>query len=147
MVSTYLWTNCGGDGDTSHSRRAGYAIDVRDGSVDGNTGHYSPFFNSQIRYRDDNILKLRFPEISDACQIAVEAHKMAVEIYPWCPAIGWDCMIDEDGQMVFFEGNQASYRLPRRIFMCFDNLVDFLREFFWPFDDLYSVQPFENLVM
>ena len=31
-------------------------------------------------------------------------------IYDWCRVIGWDCMINENGEPVFFEGNMASHR-------------------------------------
>ena len=30
--------------------------------------------------------------------------------YEWCRVIGWDCMINENGDPVFFEGNMASHR-------------------------------------
>lgn len=61
--------------------------------------------------------------------------------YNWCPGIGWDCMLDEEEKIVFFEGNQASNRLPRLMFMNLSNLMEFITDFFWPFDDQYSVQP------
>ena len=61
--------------------------------------------------------------------------------YDWCPGIGWDCMFDDAGEIVFFEGNQATNRFPRVMFLTYGNLMNFLMEFFWPFDDAYSVQP------
>ena len=59
----------------------------------------------------------------------------------WCPAVGWDFMLDDKEEIVYFEGNQASYRIPRIIFFNFNNMIDFFTDIFWPFDDKYSVQP------
>lgn len=79
--------------------------------------------------------------IAEACKTAVECHKLVNEQYDWCPGIGWDCMLDENEEITFFEGNQASNRLPRLMFLNFSNLMDFIYDFFWPFDDELSVQP------
>lgn len=80
-------------------------------------------------------------QIAQACEHAVQAHKLVNERYGWVPSLGWDCMLDEDNEMLWFEGNQASNRLPRVFFINFWNLIDLLRDFFWPFDDKYNVQP------
>ena len=42
---------------------------------------------------------------------------------PWLRMIGWDCIMarGEDAP-VFFEGNYAQMRLPRRVFLSWENL-------------------------
>ena len=80
-------------------------------------------------------------KIEEACKLVIAAHKVVNQRYNWCPGIGWDYMLDENDEIVFFEGNQASGRTPSVMFLTWSNFVDFMRDFFWPFDDEYSVQP------
>lgn len=39
--------------------------------------------------------------------------------------VGWDCMLMKNGEMVFFEGNFAAARIPRRMFLAAENLIEF----------------------
>ena len=40
----------------------------------------------------------------------IDSRHLRENIYEWCRVIGWDCMINENGDPVFFEGNMASHR-------------------------------------
>ena len=40
-----------------------------------------------------------------ACEKAVAAHKKSGA--KWLVAVGWDCMVMNDNEVVFFEGNFA----------------------------------------
>lgn len=44
-------------------------------------------------------------------------------------------MIDENDQLVFFEGNQSTGRLYGVMFLNLGNFMEFITDFFWPFDD------------
>lgn len=50
-------------------------------------------------------------------------------------------MLTNENKFVFFEGNFAGQRTPRQMFINFDNLKDFIKYFFWPFDQKHSIQP------
>ena len=50
-------------------------------------------------------------------------------------------MIDDEGELLWFEGNQATNRLPRILGLAMGNLWDLHNHFFWPFDDSKNVQP------
>jgi len=132
-----MWADC--DEDTSHTCSNGYAIDVWDGRVVGGIGQYSAHFNNDKKEGKLNgkIIK----KIEEACKVIVASHKMLNKTCKWCPAVGWDFMLDDKEEIVYFEGNQASYRIPRIIFFNFNNMIDFFTDIFWPFDDKYSVQP------
>jgi hypothetical protein len=68
----------------------------------------------------------------------VEAHKN-IE-HKWLTAVGWDMMVMED-ELVFFEGNFAGARTPRRIFLSFSNLLEFMTNYFWPFGSENNITP------
>jgi hypothetical protein len=133
VLSSLLWTDCG-ESDTSHGCNSGFAIDAATGKICGGIGHYTAFFADEKNFKKEMIGKT-IPLIAEACKSAVAAHKIMNQKYNWCPAVGWDCMYDESGKVVFFEGNQASNRLPRVMFLNLSNLMDFMCDFFWPFDD------------
>jgi hypothetical protein len=43
--------------------------------------------------------------------------------------IGWDAMISHGGPPVFFEGNYAQMRTPRRVFLTWETMWHCLRTF------------------
>ena len=45
-------------------------------------------------------------------------------------------MVMKNGEVVFFEGNFAAARIPRRMFLAPQNLHEFIRMFAWPFGSL-----------
>lgn len=61
--------------------------------------------------------------------------------YKWLTAVGWDCMIMKGDEVVFFEGNFAGARTPRRMFMSFSHFWAFTTSMFWPFGSGNSVRP------
>ena len=54
--------------------------------------------------------------------LMVKAHEHAMAEQPWLKMIGWDAMLAHGGPPVFFEGNYAQMRLPRRVFLSWENL-------------------------
>jgi hypothetical protein len=80
----------------------------------------------------------KFPGVKKACESAVAAHK---EIdHKWLTVVGWDMMVQED-DIVFFEGNFAGARAPRRIFLSLSTLLEFMTNYFWPFDSKNCITP------
>jgi len=73
-----------------------------------------------------------------ACAAAIKAHEN-IE-YKWLTVVGWDCMIMEE-EMVFFEGNFAGARVPRRMFLNLATLYYFVVDYFWPFGTGNSARP------
>lgn len=133
VISVLLWADC--TTDSSHSTRAGYTIDLETERVVASTGWYSPFFATM----KTPLIGTKYEGVKKACESAVAAHKN-IE-YKWLTAIGWDCMIMKDDEVVFFEGNFAGARTPRRMFLSFSNLKGFLTQLFWPFGKGNSVTP------
>eukprot|EP00754_Rhynchopus_humris_P008686 Rhum_TRINITY_DN13808_c0_g2::Rhum_TRINITY_DN13808_c0_g2_i1::g.64617::m.64617 len=124
VLSCLLWTDC--TTDSSHSCRAGYIIDVDTETITAPAGWYSPFFAKM----DAPLIGTKVPGIKDACETAVAAHQGVKE--QWLTAVGWDAMIMED-QVVFFEGNFAGARTPRRMFLSWRCLTEFIWNYAWPF--------------
>ena len=56
---------------------------------------------------------------------AVAAHSKSD--LPWLTTVGWDAMLTNEGA-VFFEGNVAAYRTPRRVFLSDECTTAFLAE-------------------
>ena len=113
VASCLLWTDCASW--TSHSCTAGYTIDVESETIVSGVPWYSAAFaqggDAQQALR---LLGQRVPGVHKACNDAINAH--AASDLPWLTSVGWDAMITDDGP-VFFEGNLASMRAPRRIFL------------------------------
>ena len=105
MLTALLWTDC--ETWSSHSCQAGYLCDVETESVVTPTAWYSPYFAKQ----KSNLAGLKLPGLKEACVKAVKAHE-ASEL-SWLTTIGWDAMLTDSG-VLFFEGNVAAYRTPRR---------------------------------
>ena len=64
----------------------------------------------------------KLPGVAKACQLMVEAHRSAMIEQPWLKMIGWDAILAHGGPAVFFEGNYAQMRLPRRVFLSWETL-------------------------
>ena len=62
----------------------------------------------------------------EACAKAVAAHELSN--LPWLATVGWDAMLTDEGA-VFFEGNVAAYRTPRRMFLSPAALDEFFAEY------------------
>ena len=64
----------------------------------------------------------KLPGLRGAVELAIEAHRDALRELPWLRMVGWDLMLTDNGP-VFFEGNFAQMRLPRRVFLTWDTLL------------------------
>ena len=85
------------------------------GKFTGGICHYTTHFNTaEARKACADWVGVDAPKLQEACETAIKAHKVVNEHYNWVPSLGWDCMLDEEGDLVWFEGNQASNRLPVR---------------------------------
>jgi hypothetical protein len=77
------------------------------------------------------LIGTKFPGVKQACELCVKAHRDIK--YKWLTAVGWDLMVMDNDELVFFEGNFAGARTPRRIFLSLDNFIEFMYNYFWPF--------------
>eukprot|EP00756_Hemistasia_phaeocysticola_P037043 Hpha_TRINITY_DN16676_c1_g2::TRINITY_DN16676_c1_g2_i1::g.182825::m.182825 len=125
VLSVLLWCDC--ETSSSHSCRAGYIVDVETEKIVGPARWYSPYFAKQATPLVGQTLK----GVRQAALKAVDAHR-AIE-YKWLTAVGWDCMINNESDIVFFEGNFAGARTPRRIFLNWSCLYEFVSSWAWPF--------------
>jgi len=132
VLSVLLWADC--TTGSSHSTRAGYTVDVKTETVQDACGWYSTYFTTM----DTPLLGMKIDGIKRACAAAVQAHKN-IE-HKWLTAVGWDCMVIED-ELVFFEGNFAGARTPRRIFLGSAHMKNFISNFYWPFGSGSNVTP------
>lgn len=132
VLSVLLWADC--TTGSSHSTRAGYTIDVETETVQDACGWYSTFFTSMAT----PLKGMKIDGIKKACAAAVQGHKN-IE-HKWLTVVGWDCMVMED-EVVFFEGNFAGARTPRRIFLSFSHFKEFICSYFWPFGNGNSSTP------
>ena len=65
------------------------------------------------------------PGIKQAVRDCVRAHEnMGLD---WMPMVGWDCVLTNK-DAVFFEGNFAAQRLPRRIFLSWKLMFAFFTQ-------------------
>lgn len=117
VLTCLLWTDC--DGWSSHYCHAGYLCDVMSEEVVGPAKWYSQHFADQ----ENACLGLKLPGLRDACAKAIAAHE-ACDL-GWLTTIGWDAMLTDDGA-VFFEGNVAGQRTPRRMFLSSTNFAAFI---------------------
>eukprot|EP00659_Diplonema_papillatum_P022207 gene22207-34080_t len=132
ILSCLLWTDC--TTSSSHSCRAGYTIDVETETITAAAAWYSPFFATM----DTPLIGTQMHGVRQACITAVAAHRALGE--KWLTAVGWDAMIMED-ELVFFEGNFAGARTPRRIFLSLECVLEFIGTFAWPFGKGRSMRP------
>eukprot|EP00041_Stephanoeca_diplocostata_P000575 m.15425 g.15425 ORF g.15425 m.15425 type:complete len:425 (+) comp10745_c0_seq2:239-1513(+) len=125
VISVLLWADC--TTSSSHSTRAGYTIDIETETVAAPAGWYSPFFATM----NTPLIGTKFEGVKKACASAIAAHKAVP--YKWLTAVGWDCMIMKNDEVVFFEGNFAGARTPRRMFLSAKHFWAFMSVLFWPF--------------
>lgn len=125
VVNCTYWGEC--TAASSHSTTAGYSVDIDKEEVVGPCRWYSPFFATA----SDKLVGLKLPGVKKACEQAIAAHSQTP--YDWMTTIGWDCMFLKSGEVVFFEGNFGSIRIPRRIFLTVSNWWHFFSMYTWPF--------------
>ena len=101
---------------------AGYLVDVDTETVAKSAAWYSPFFAAQ----EASLVGTHLPGVREACAKAVAAHELSN--LPWLATVGWDAMLTDEGA-VFFEGNVAAYRTPRRMFLSPAALDAFFAEY------------------
>jgi len=126
LLSVLYWGDCS-DGKTSHSTKAGYVLDADGEKLAATCKWYAPGFSTmkptKARYQIGHTL----PGVAESCKLMIEAHRSAMLEQPWLKMIGWDMMLAANGPPVFFEGNYAQMRLPRRVFLSWDVMWRCLR--------------------
>jgi hypothetical protein len=127
VLSVLYWGDC--TTSSSHSTQAGYTVDVNTETIYGPAAWYSAFFATMEPKR----IGTKLPGLKDACAKALVAHAEGYKINPFLKMIGWDAMIMKNNEIVFFEGNFAAARIPRRMFLDYTNLYEFLTTYTWPF--------------
>jgi len=120
VLTVLYWGECE-DGKTSHSTRAGYVVDAANEQITASCSWYAPGF-AAMTPKPQFSIGHKLPGVAKACQLMVEAHRSAMIEQPWLKMIGWDAMLAHGGPPVFFEGNYAQMRLPRRVFLSWENL-------------------------
>merc|ERR1719285_467112 len=123
-ISILMWADC--TGDSSHSSQCGYVVDYETETVVSSTEWYTYFFLGKPAKR----IGQKIEGIKEGVQRCIKMHEEIKE--PWLRAIGWDFMVSsrnaaaEEGSVptknVFFEGNFAHQRFPRRVFLTSDSL-------------------------
>jgi len=119
VLTCLLWTDC--EEWSSHSCQAGYLMDVHSETIVAPTAWYSPYFATMPAA----LLGTRVPGVREACRLAIAAHEAST--LPWLTSVGWDAMITPEGA-VFFEGNVAAYRTPRRMHLSLPLLNAFFEQ-------------------
>ena len=119
VVNVILWIDC--TSPSTHSCQSGYLVDVETETVTGKVPWYSAHFATQ----ENKLAGFRIPGVKMACEVAIRAHEN--HPHKWCRIIGWDCMITRDGTPVFFEGNLACFRAPRRVCLSYKNATSFVK--------------------
>jgi len=137
VLSVILWDNC--TTSSSHSCQEGYMVDVETEEVVSAAAWYCAAFSDMNTPR----LGQKFPGVKKACHQAVNAHKLIKE--KWLVAVGWDAMVMEKDELVFFEGNFAGARTPRRVFLSAYSMFCALWENFWPFGSGNTATPYAGM--
>eukprot|EP00948_MAST-09A_sp_MAST-9A-sp1_P002074 g2074.t1 len=126
-ISVLYWGNCT-DGKSSHSCESGYVCNPDTEKIVGKASWYAPHFASMKA--DPTMMNHEpFEGVRESVALAIEAHKKILETQPWLVTIGWDFELTDRGP-VFFEGNWASHRLPRRFFLSWTHLFKAIRLFY-----------------
>ncbi len=132
LASCLYWGKCA-DGRSSHSARAGYVCDADSERILAPAAWYTALFKDEMR--DEGAESdvrygcgLALPGLGAVADCAVRAHASALREQPWLRMCGWDVLLAKQGP-VFFEGNFASGRLPRRVFLTWTNMAYFLRTY------------------
>ena len=143
VVSCVIWADC--TGETSHSTQQGYSIDCDTGKIAETVRHYSAGFNGRETEesikRNKKYIGHEIKGIKEAIESAKKTHKNIARDHEWVTVIGWDVMVADDQRLVFFEGNFAGCRTPRMIFIRWANMVQFIKHFFWPYNNNFSIIP------
>ena len=113
-LSILYWGDC--SGPSSHSCSAGYICDFETESIVAPAKWYSYAFVNMKAPR----IGQKLPGLKDAVSTAIKAHELIDK--KWLKACGWDCMITDNRGPVFFEGNLAGARFPRRVFLDWPNV-------------------------
>jgi len=123
-LSILLWADC--TGPSSHSSQCGYVIDYETETVVSATEWYTYFFLGKPAKR----IGQKIEGIKKGVEMCIKMHEEIKE--PWLRAVGWDFMVCNqsavatDGGVptknVFFEGNFAHQRFPRRVFLSWKSL-------------------------
>jgi len=118
-ISILLWADC--TGVSSHSSQCGYVVDYETETVVSTTEWYTYFFLGKPAKR----IGQKIEGIKEGVQECIKMHKEIKE--PWLRAVGWDFMVTNRNakateestptKNVFFEGNYAHQRFPRRVFL------------------------------
>lgn len=120
VVTFLYWGDCE-DGKTSHTTRGGYTVDVAKETIGAKCAWYAPYFAKMVPKKLFSTGH-PLPGMGEVCALMIKAHKVAMAEQPWLRMIGWDAMIARSG-VVYFEGNYAQMRLPRRVFLTWGNFV------------------------
>ena len=118
VLDIMVWT--GATTKSTHSATQSYMIDYLSGNAVAPGHWYGPSFQKSSTEK----LGLHYPCMEKMIATVVKAHQN-VE-YDWSSAIGWDCMVTDKGDIVFFEGNVATGRLMIRIFLSFKNFLYYI---------------------
>lgn len=140
VVSVLFWGEC--SAETSISATAGFSMDTNTGTI-AEAIHHSYYFKFPKKNQGSYLGK-KVPGTLEAIEVCKKAHKNIAKKHEWVTVIGWDCMRDDRGKMVFFEGNFGTLRTTRRMFIHAENTKDFIRNYFWPYDTNYNITPGRN---
>jgi hypothetical protein len=121
LVSCLYWGDCA-DGNSSHSTRAGYTVDVENEIIKEPARWYSAHF-ATFKPKPGMIGK-KLPGVKEAVNKCLKSHSL-IE-HKWLKMAGWDALLTNHGA-VFFEGNFAAHRNPRRIFLSWNNLWTYIQ--------------------
>eukprot|EP00931_Biecheleriopsis_adriatica_P041141 TRINITY_DN23546_c0_g1_i1.p1 TRINITY_DN23546_c0_g1~~TRINITY_DN23546_c0_g1_i1.p1 ORF type:complete len:1230 (+),score=197.98 TRINITY_DN23546_c0_g1_i1:58-3690(+) len=128
LVSCLYWGGCG-KGSSTHDATVGFVCDVQNHRLMATTSWYSACFaESMPTLKKEGTtpdIGTSFPGLQEMCLAAVRAHGAVLAEQPWLRMVGWDAMLTDEGP-VFFEGNYASHRMPRRAFLTWQLTRKFL---------------------
>ena len=132
LASCLYWGKCA-DGKSTHSSKAGYVCDVDGERIMAPAAWYSAYFKNEMGDEDENSdvpfgCGHNLPGLRAVCDTALRCHANALREQPWLRMCGWDVLIAKKGP-TFFEGNFAAHRIPRRVFLTWENTVHFLKTF------------------
>jgi hypothetical protein len=129
LVSCLYWGKCA-DGKSTHSSKAGYVCDVDGEKIMAPAAWYSAYFEKEmggetVASNVDHGVGFPLPGLRAVCERAVKSHESVLKEQPWLQMCGWDAIYAKQGP-VFFEGNFAAHRIPRRVFLTWTNTFHFL---------------------
>jgi hypothetical protein len=117
-LSILYWGDCA-DGKSSHSTRAGYVCDYQTEKIVAPAKWYSYYFANMAA----PLVGKSLPGLREAVERACATHARVAAELPWLKVCGWDCMLTDNRGPVFFEGNYACARTPRRLLLDWQNLT------------------------